>query len=381
MAAAPPEKVTTARLVLRRPMADDAVAVFESYGNDPVVARFMGWRPQGLEGVRTFLRRCDAGWADGSTYPWAIMLGGDRLIGMIEVRVVGHRAEIGYALAQAAWGQGYATEAARAVVELALTLPGVRRVWAFHDVENVASGRVLEKAGMEREGLLRAWFSPPIIGEPRDCWVYARVKDVIEPMSPPPGRGAAIAASTPATVAHRDDPPVIETPRLILRRPTMADADAVFESYARDPAVSRYTTWTPHRDVDDTRGYLAQCETGWQRGTLLSWLITTREDGQIIGSIDIRFESHRAEIGYVLARAAWGQGYATEAVRALMHWARTVPEVNRVWAVCDVNNVASARVLEKIGMTREARLRAWAFLPAFGRPRDVWCYSAIWVPA
>jgi RimJ/RimL family protein N-acetyltransferase len=63
-----------------------------------------------------------------------------------------------------------------------------------------------------------------------------------------------------------------------------------------------------------------------------------------------------------------------------MRWARTLPELNRVWAVCDVDNPASARVLEKIGMTREARLRAWAFLPAFGRARDVWCYASILVP-
>ena len=380
MAPTPPDKLSTARLVLRRPVPDDAVAIFESYGNDPVVARFMSWRPQGLEGVRTFLRRCDEAWADGSTYPWAIMLGGERLIGTIELRLVGHRAEIGYALAQEAWGRGYASEAAGAVVDLALAMPGVCRVWAYHDVENLASGRVLERTGMEREGLLRAWVIPPIIGEPRDCWVYGRVKDTFEPARAAPGLAATVAASPPASLAHRTDPPAIETERLVLRRPTEADADAVFEAYARDPAVSRYTTWTPHRDVGDTRRYLRQCEVGWRRGTLLTWLITQREDGRVIGSIDMRFEGHRAELSYVLAHAAWGGGYATEAARAVMRWARTLLELNRVWAVCDVDNAAAARVLEKLGMTREARLRAWALLPAFGRPRDVWCYATILVP-
>ena len=58
MASSPPETLSTARLVLRRPRADDAKAIWESYGHDPVVARFMAWRPEGLEGVQKFLRRC-----------------------------------------------------------------------------------------------------------------------------------------------------------------------------------------------------------------------------------------------------------------------------------------------------------------------------------
>jgi RimJ/RimL family protein N-acetyltransferase len=51
--------------------------------------------------------------------------------------------------------------------------------------------------------------------------------------------------------------------------------------------------------------------------------------------------------------------------------------VHRVWAVVDVENTRSARVLEKIGMTREGTLRAWAAMPAFASPRDVYCYAAV----
>jgi RimJ/RimL family protein N-acetyltransferase len=79
----------------------------------------------------------------------------------------------------------------------------------------------------------------------------------------------------------------------------------------------------------------------------------------------------------VLARSAWRQGYATEAARAVVAWGLAQPEMHRVWAVCDVENPASGRVLEKAGMTREACLRAWAVMPAFPGPRDVWCYAAI----
>ena len=58
-------------------------------------------------------------------------------------------------------------------------------------------------------------------------------------------------------------------------------------------------------------------------------------------------------------------------------WGLAQRDLHRVWAVCDVDNEASARVLEKAGMTREGRLRAWAALPAFDAPRDVWCYATV----
>ena len=164
------------------------------------------------------------------------------------------------------------------------------------------------------------------------------------------------------------DPEVLETKRLRLRRSTVTDSEAVFETYAQDPDVSRYTSWGPHARLDDTRGFLRKCERWWARGTVLSWAITRREDGRLIGMTDIRFEGHRAEIGYVLA---------TEAAGAVVRWGLAQPALHRVWAVCDVANQASARVLEKTGMTREACLRAWAVMPAFGSARDVWCYAAI----
>jgi [ribosomal protein S5]-alanine N-acetyltransferase len=62
------------------------------------------------------------------------------------------------------------------------------------------------------------------------------------------------------------------------------------------------------------------------------------------------------ELGYALARAYWGRGFATEAGTAVVAWALERPEIHRVWAVCDAENVASARMLEKLGMRREGPL-------------------------
>jgi RimJ/RimL family protein N-acetyltransferase len=370
-----PERIRTPRLLLRRPVAADAQAMFDAYASDPEVTRFLTWPThETVARAREFLRRCDAVWGDGSAFPWAITLD-ERLIGMIELRRADHRAEIGYAISRATWGQGYTTEAARAVVEWALAEPPIRRVWAYVDVTNAPSARVLEKTGMTREGLVRAWYVPPAFGVPRDCWMYARVKPASEPVVAPPATFAA-AVAAPVT-GPRAGPAILETMRLVLRRPTVADAEAIFTAYARDPDVSRYTTWAPHRHLEETRGFLRACEDGWARGTVLSWAITRREDGRLIGTTDIRLEGHRGEIGYVLARRAWRQGYATEAASAVVAWGLAQPEMHRVWAVCDVENPASARVLEKAGMTREACLRAWAVMPSFPAPRDVWCYAVV----
>ena len=94
--------------------------------------------------------------------------------------------------------------------------------------------------------------------------------------------------------------------------------------------------------------------------------------------IDLRPQGERTEIGYVLARPYWGQGYMTEAARAVVEWTLSQPEIYRVWAVCDVDNAASAKVLEKVGMQREGVLRRWITHPNVEAvPRDCYCYAII----
>jgi [ribosomal protein S5]-alanine N-acetyltransferase len=174
-----PEQIETERLHLRPMRITDAADIFARYAQDPEVARYMTWRPhQGTEESVEFLRRCEQAWRLGTAHAWAITLAGDsQVIGSIELRLDGHRAEIGYVLARAEWGKGYMTEAARAVADMSLALPGVYRVAAMCDVENAASARVMEKVGMQREGLLRRYIlHPNVSNEPRDVYLYARVR-------------------------------------------------------------------------------------------------------------------------------------------------------------------------------------------------------------
>ena len=173
-------------------------------------------------------------------------------------------------------------------------------------------------------------------------------------------------------------PATMETARLRLRAPTMDDAEAIFTTYARDPEATRYVSFRTHRSPAEAREYVAACVKGWAGSGPFTWAIVLRDGGRLAGMIDIRPQSHRVELGYILGREYWGRGYMTEVVRAVNDWALAQPEVHRVWAVCDVDNLASARVMEKAGMAREGKLRRWAVHPNLStEPRDFWCYARV----
>ena len=152
------------------------------------------------------------------------------------------------------------------------------------------------------------------------------------------------------------------TARLVLRRPKLSDAAAMY-GYGRDPEVTRYMDWRTHTTVADAVAFLGGAASRWDSGEEYSWAITVKPDDRTIGSIACRVRDHAVDLGYVLSRDHWRRGYATEAAQKVLEWAATLADVYRVWAICDVENAASARVLEKIGMSREGVLRRWAIRP------------------
>jgi RimJ/RimL family protein N-acetyltransferase len=177
----PPVSFGTARLVARRPREDDGPAVFAAYASDPEVTRYLVWPAYTrVEPLTDFLRECLANWEKGEGHlAWLLCLKGtDTPIGTIGVTVSPRgRALFGYALARKFWGHGFMAEALTYLVDWALAQPAIYRAWAFCDVENPASVRVMEKAGLVREGVLRRWHVCPALGpEPRDCVVCAKVK-------------------------------------------------------------------------------------------------------------------------------------------------------------------------------------------------------------
>ena len=175
-----PETLETERLILRRPRASDAEAVFEEYARDSEVTRYLAWRPhQTLTDTKAFLKRAAAGWSSGERYGWVLTLKGrDRPIGMLSCGIQTDQAGLAYVLGRNHWGEGIMSEAVEALVEWLLDQPPIHRVWAVCDTTHEASARVLEKAGMRRERVLpRLVVHPNLSPEPRDCYLYSRVGD------------------------------------------------------------------------------------------------------------------------------------------------------------------------------------------------------------
>ena len=173
-----PEVITTNRLTLRRPALTDAADIY-AYAHDPEVTRYMVWptHPDIAESL-AFLEACGPRWESGEEYCWVITVTPkNRAIGAIGCRIREYDADFGYVLNHMGWGQGYATEAARVVVTWLKSLPGICRIWATCDTDNIASVRVLEKTGLFCEGRLRrSTLRLNVSPTPRDTFVFAFVR-------------------------------------------------------------------------------------------------------------------------------------------------------------------------------------------------------------
>jgi ribosomal-protein-alanine N-acetyltransferase len=173
-------------------------------------------------------------------------------------------------------------------------------------------------------------------------------------------------------------PEFIETERLLLRVPTLTDARSIFTAYSQDAEVTRYLTWRPHESIRQTELFVAKCIVAWEGAARFPWAIVLKSEDRLVGMIEMRLDHFKADIGYGLAGAYWRQGIMTEAVRQVVDWALSQQEIYRVWALCDVDNRASARVLEKVGMQHEGILRRYIIHPnPSDEPRDCHCYAIV----
>ncbi len=184
------------------------------------------------------------------------------------------------------------------------------------------------------------------------------------------------------TPVDRDaSPPALptgwRTERLVARLPRADDADALYDAYAADPAVSRYLMWTPHRSVDDTRAFIADCIAAVARQTRFPYVLALAErPDDPVGMLEARPSRHVVEFGYVLAPSCWGRGYMPEAVRQLTDRLLVHDRFFRVQAFCDVDNVPSQRTLDKAGFVREGRHERFVVHPNVSpEPRPCYMYA------
>ena len=159
---------------------------------------------------------------------------------------------------------------------------------------------------------------------------------------------------------NRPGTQTIETKRLVLRRFRIEDAQDMFDNWASDPEVTRYLTWTPHKDVGETKALLTDWTGKYEDGIYFDWAMELKESGKVIGNISaVRIDerTETATIGYCMGKAFWGRGLMPEALKAVMDFLFDAACMNRVEACHDPRNEKSGRVMDKAGMKLEGVLR------------------------
>ena len=171
-------------------------------------------------------------------------------------------------------------------------------------------------------------------------------------------------------------PDQIDTKRLRLRQPDLADARSIFQAYTQDSEVCRFMIWMPHASESATREFIESCIEAWNAESRLPYVVAERSSNVAIGMIEARMLGTTVDIGYVLAKPHWGKGLMPEAISALSGTALESPQIYRVQATCDTENIPSQRALEKSRFSREGRLERYTVHPSVSpEPRACFMYA------
>lgn len=155
------QEIKTHRLILRRYKLSDAQYMYKNYATDKRVTRFLNWEPYScVEDVETFVNDVITSYEKPDTYHWAIIYEGE-IIGAISAWAINEQdcnCEVGYNIGYDYWNKGIMTEALTAVIRYLFDEVKMHRILAKHDVDNPASGKVMQKCGMKREGIFRQYY-------------------------------------------------------------------------------------------------------------------------------------------------------------------------------------------------------------------------------
>lgn len=171
--------------------------------------------------------------------------------------------------------------------------------------------------------------------------------------------------------------PTLPTERLLLRPFADADGEALF-ALQSDAEVLRYWDSPPWTDREDVARFMAGCRRMAETDDGARVAVERASDGTFLGWCtfnDWNPTFRSASLGFCFTKASWGRGYATEAAGALLGWAFATLDLNRVQSEADTRNMASARVLEKLGFLREGTLRQDCIVN--GDVSDSWVYGLL----
>lgn len=168
------------------------------------------------------------------------------------------------------------------------------------------------------------------------------------------------------------------TDRLCLRRFQPTDAGDCLRNWAADPATYRYISGQP-QTAQDVAAWLASADAAYANPETYYWAIADRTSDEVVGEIFVDDCSNRnrwCELDWKIGGAFQGKGFATEAARTVIHYLGEEVGFHRVQAKCCAENIASERVMQKLGMTKEGVLHEY-FLNHENRWRDVVLYGLV----
>jgi len=171
--------------------------------------------------------------------------------------------------------------------------------------------------------------------------------------------------------------PTLHTGRLCLRPLTLEDAPRV-QQLAGDKDIARTTLTIPHPYPDGAaEQWIATQQERFEKDELVNFAVTRKDDQALMGVISLKLDlAHaNAELGYWIGKPYWSQGYTTEAAKAVLAYGFKELKLHRIYAHYMAHNPASGRVMEKIGMTYEGRLRG--HILKWGAFYDVVAYSIL----
>lgn len=170
---------------------------------------------------------------------------------------------------------------------------------------------------------------------------------------------------------------ILKTDRLILRKFKISDGYDVFNHYASHEIVTKYLTWKPHKSLDDTIDYLNDVVLKrYESDYSYCWAITLKATGQVVGCIDVRsldLSTKKCTLGWVLGDEFWGRGIMTEAAKVVVDYLFEEGFV-RIQSHHHIENIASGRVMQKIGMKYEGTLKKYV-LDKYGELQDCKIYA------
>lgn len=350
--------LTDGVVLLRGHRPDDAAGSYEQC-QDPSSQRWTTVPvPYSMDDARTFVEEiCPRGWAEDSEWVFAVEAEG-RYAGTISLRPEGSgRAEVAYGSHPWVRGRGHMERALRLLLEWGFAEQDLHTVIWWAHVGNWASRRLAWKLGFTIEGAVRSW--QPQRGELRDAWVGTLLRD--DPREP---RTTWL------------DNPVVEGDGVRLRPFTPDDVPRIVEGIG-DADTQHWLSFMP-RDPDEAtaRRYLEQVTLRLAEGSTLTWAWCAADDDRLLGVVGIYRVDGEPEVGYWTHPEARGRGLTVRAAALAAGHAFGTLGLERLAGYAAAGNVASWKVLERLGMQRVGVQRQ-AVHTADGTPTDLIGYDLL----